>query len=1001
LSIVALGSALALDPNQPLSYIATHFTVEDGLPDNVVNAIVQTRNGILWVGTTAGLASFDGRHFTVMNLPGPASTSHGIVRALAEAPDGDLWVGTDNGLVRIPAAAVDHFESPLLTIYHPGDGRGDEIACLYVSHEGILWAGTNDGLYRFELGKLIQVIPAQVLRMAEGLDGHLLLITSQGFIEWNGHEIVKHPGLANRLGVQEGQIRHVFQDRTGAMWFCTPAGVARRVGDSFHRFRPYGVPRVEAHRAYQDPQGNVWVYTTAALYRASANRLEVLAPGVTARAIYADFDGNLWVGTNGDGLVRFKDRAVRMFTTADGLPSNVTMAVLSSHDGALWVGNNCGGLSVFDGKRFKTYNEKDGLSNSCVWALAEDGNHDLWIGTWFGGLYRFRGGRFTQYSKPEGLVSDIVLRIVVARDGSLWLATPSGASHMQNGRFRNYTIADGLSSDHVLSVYQDRGGNIWAETDGGIDRLAGDRFVPFSPARQKAGRLCIRFAEDSLGDLYAAVAPSGITLIEGNQFLSINDDLEVLDMVESPQRDLWFSGRNGIMRVAALDLKQSGQDRQAPLDYALFGRADGMNSTQCSVGAPDIALSPDGKLWVATVKGLAMLDLARLPRVNRKPKIFVGVVTIGPKTIPAGRELVLAPGTNHVELRFDAVDLTSPEDVRLQYRMDDVDSEWLEADTARTAIYTIIPAGTHAFRVRATGSDGVWDRTGIVYNVTQQPYFYQATWFRLVSLSALCFLLFAFYQVRVRRIIRQTHIRLEERLVERERIARELHDTLLQGFLSASMQLHVANNRLPAESPAKSLIVGVLDLMGQVIKDGRNAVRGLRLPGLDSDNLEQAFSRLPKELAVPQTVDFRVMVEGQARPLHPAIRDELYQIGREALANAVRHSQASAIEVELEYSDGQLRVVVRDNGCGVDEQILRSGREGHWGLSGMRERAGKIGSRLKVWSRVPGGTEIELSVPSHIAFRSHSGNGWPRWLRRFHPAKGQPENQKDGSERRR
>ena len=177
--------------------------------------------------------------------------------------------------------------------------------------------------------------------------------------------------------------------------------------------------------------------------------------------------------------------------------------------------------------------------------------------------------------------------------------------------------------------------------------------------------------------------------------------------------------------------------------------------------------------------------------------------------------------------------------------------------------------------------------------------------------------------------------------MERERIARELHDTLLQGFLSASMQLHVANNRLPAESPAKSLIVGVLDLMGQVIKDGRNAVRGLRLPGLDSDDLEQAFSRLPKELAVPQTVDFRVMVEGQARPLHPAIRDELYQIGREALANAVRHSQASAIEVELEYSDGQLRVVVRDNGCGVDEQILRSGREGHWGLSGMRERAGK------------------------------------------------------------
>lgn len=958
-----------------------------------MNAIVQTRNGLLWVGTMAGLASFDGQHFTVMDLRGPASISQGAVRALAEAPNGDLWVGTDNGLVLIPRAAVDHLEPPRLTIYHTGDGKGGEIACLYVSNEGILWAGTDQGLYRFESGKLLQVIPGvQVVRIAEGLDGHLLLISHQGFMEWNGHGIVEHPGLAKRLGVEEDKIYHVFQDRSGAMWFCTFKGVARRVGDSFYRFKPYGSSHNGAFRAYQDPQGNIWLYTQEALYRANANRLEVLAPGITARAIYADQDGNLWVGTNGDGLVRFKDRAVRMFTTADGLPSNVTMAVLFSHDGALWVGNNCGGLSEFDGKHFKTYSEKDGLSNSCVWALAEDGKHDLWIGTWAGGLYRFRGGRFTQYSKPQGLISDIVLRIIVARDGSLWIATPEGASHMQDGRFRNYTITDGLSSNHVSAVYQDRSGNIWAATDAGIDRLEGDRFIPFSPAQQKSGQLCNRLAEDSLGDLYAAMEPKGIDLIEGSQLFSINDDLEVLDMVESAHRDLWFSGRNGIMRVAADALKQSLRDRQAPLDYALFGRADGMDSTQCGVGAPDIALSPDGKLWVATVKGLAMLDLARLRGPNRKPRLFVGAVTIERKTIPAGRELVLPPGTHHVELRFDAVDLTSPEHTRLQYRMDGIDSDWLEADKSRRAIYSSIPAGTHAFHVRATGSAGAWDRAGIVYNVTQQPYPYQTTWFRLVSFSSLIFLLFAVYQIRIRQIIRQGHIRLEERVNERTRIARELHDTLLQTFHGLMFQFQAGRNLIPRrpEEAMRSLDEAINETE-KALAESRDAIKGLRSEPIAKGDLAELLRATSKELAASgmenhdlpkhdlsnqdlpkQDVPvFDLIEEGERRTLSPASKNEICRIGFEILRNAYRHSHAQRIEAEIRYDAHMLRLRIRDDGRGIDPKVLKEGgKAGHWGLRGLGERAERIGAKLDFWSEAGAGTEVQLAVPAAVAYET-------------------------------
>jgi signal transduction histidine kinase len=235
------------------------------------------------------------------------------------------------------------------------------------------------------------------------------------------------------------------------------------------------------------------------------------------------------------------------------------------------------------------------------------------------------------------------------------------------------------------------------------------------------------------------------------------------------------------------------------------------------------------------------------------------------------------------------------------------------------------------------------------------------------------------------RLTQQLNMRFEERLAERTRIAQELHDTLLQGFLSASMQLHVADDQLPVDSPAKPLVNRVLTLMGRVIDEGRNAVRGLRSGHDDSYDLGQAFSRVAQELGLRPEVDFRVVMEGMPRALHPVIRDEVYRIGRESLVNAFRHSRASKIEVEVDYSASNLRILVRDNGCGIDPQVLRAGRDGHWGLPGMRERAEKVGAKLRVWSRAAGGTEVELTVPGLVAFQSHASAPPRQRVTRFSP----------------
>jgi signal transduction histidine kinase/ligand-binding sensor domain-containing protein len=981
-SVVALGSSPTTD-----DYIRTNFTVEDGLPDNVVNAILQTGNGLLWVGTESGLASFDGREFIPIDLHVAGAPPQGSVGSLVEASNGDLWAGTHAGVVLIPRSALDQFDSAQLTYYQLSAGTSDEVESLYQTHDGVIWAGTNHGLYRQESGKFVSVISAlSVNRIAESLDGHLLLITGRGFVEWDGHRIIEHPGLAASLGVHDDQIFNVFQDRTGTMWYCTEAGIVRRGRHPLAQLHPYQVSRTAAFRTYEDPQGSVWVVSGIGLYRAIGDDLETPARDIRARSFYAGKDGELWVGTNGNGLIRLKRRVVRMYTSDDGLPNDTPMAVLSSHDGKVWVGGNCG-LSVFEGERFKIYRERDGLLNSCVWALAEDQNRDLWIGTYGGGLFRFRDGHFREYSLEQGLVSKVVLQIAVGHDGSLWIATPDGVSHMQNQHFQNYTVAEGLSNNQVFSIYQDRSGGVWADTQGGIDRLVGDRFVPLSSAQTRDGPLSIRLAEDSLGDLYAMNSPRGISLIENNRLIAVNENLKVLDMVESSQHDLWFSGIDGIIRIALNDLKKSVTDRDAPLDYARFDRADGMNSIQCSVGAPNMAITPDDKLWVATVKGLAMLDLARLQQANIKPKIFVGAVTIGKNKVHAGSELILAPGTHHVELHLKAVDLASPEKVRLQYRMDSVDAVWLDADATRTAIYTNIPVGTHALHVRASGSDGVWDRTGILYNVTQRPYFYQTTWFAVVSVSALLFLLFAVYLIRVRQIIRQTHVRHEERLVERERIARELHDTLLQSFQGLTLHFQRARNLLPERaSEAMRTLDRALDGAEQAIVEGRDAIRDLRSPAPAAHGLAEEITSLGEELVANDNnrdpVQFRVVVEGSAQTLHPNVHIEIFRIAREALRNAFSHSQARRIETEVAYGSNLFRLRVRDDGKGIDPKVLnRAERIGHWGLAGMRERAQRLGGELEMWSEPGAGTEIELRVPAPIVYGSSSvrNHFWLFW----------------------
>jgi signal transduction histidine kinase/ligand-binding sensor domain-containing protein len=950
-------SAHALDPTQPFSsYIRTHFN-DEKVELSTVNEIVQSRDGFLWVVPgSRNLSRFDGQHFTSLSLPDS--------RHMALAPNGDLWVGGSE-LIQIPAAALNQFGALQTTSYRIGEGSSNIIS-LHFSRGGILWVGTNKGLYRFDQGVFsLQLPQVEVRNIEESINGDLLVITSLGFIVWNGSRAMPQSELAAQLGLRVDQIFHVFEDKRGITWFSTASGMARRVGASIEKLQPWG-PKYGAYRGYEDPQGNVWVIGAHGLFRATAAGLEVADASIKVRCIYGDQDGNLWIGTNGDGLFRFKDRSVRMVTIADGLPNNTVMAVLTSHDGTLWTGFNCGGVTHFDGHSFHTYNEKDGLLNSCVWSLAEDANHDLWIGTYGGGAFRFHNGSFTQYSKGQGLISDIVAAIVPTRDGSLWFATRSALTRLRNGEVRNYTKADGLSSSSILSIYEDRSGGIWIGSTKGLDRLDGDRFLKVSAIPNDESYL---LGEDSSGHLYVGVGEKDIFRVSNGELIDVGTAHSATYMTKTGEGDLWFNGSTLFRIPLASAEKRRAPDE--PLDVVSFEVTDGLLSPEGSIGYPNSALTRDGKLWMATVQGLAMFDLPRLRKSDRKPGIYMEELTVGRNQQLPGQQLVLAPGTSHVELRFDAIEITSPEKIRMQYRMDGVDSEWLDVTPPGRAVYSTLPPGTHAFHVRASNRDGIWDRTGIVYLITQKPFFYQTTWFRVAMIATALLLVIGLYRLRLRQATARLNARFDERLAERTRIARELHDTLLQTIQGSKLVADDALERATDFTHLHGKVEQLSRWLGQATQEGRAALNSLRASSVETNDLAAALRRATEECSLEKSMAVKFTVTGAPRDTHPIPRDEIYRIGYEAIRNACEHSSATQLEVSLNYTQ-DLTLSVKDDGIGMEASVVTEGRPGHFGLQGMRERARQIGSKLTLVSAPDSGTEITLVVPDSVIYRKPS-----------------------------
>lgn len=985
----------ALDRDRTLTqFYHTAWTAKDGAPSQI-SSLAQTEDGYLWIGSARGLYKFDGVEFTQYLPPAGVSFPSHNVSSLLATPDGGLWITFR------PAGAAFLKAGQIKVFSRPEELPKAEIFRIAQDLDGRFWAGTLTGLALFDGKRWLDLgsdwnMPSQrVWAMFADRDGNFWVSI--------GETVAFLPRGAKsfqQTGLRTPGVAQIAQANDGRLWMTQWRRNIRTMPGV------NGVPaaneaelQVEAVSVYFDRAGSLWmsdyhdgVKRVRFPERLAKDRLtddlqEIESFGAsdgltsnTAFNFFEDREGNVWASSS-KGLDRFSYRPF----VAVGLPASYSnLTLLAGERGEVWVATTIRNslLRVSGEKVIKEGGPME------VASVFRDSSETIWWGN-ADGIWKQQRNQFVFFPRPENL-SGGVWEIFPADDpGGLWARMgDTGLAHFNNGVWAGRETPKGLPKKGPSCSFRDQQGRIWlGYSTGDVYFLEGGQVRSFSRDDGiDIGKIKVirgRGAQIWLG------GETGLAMFNNGRFSSVNPAGEpfgaVSGIVETEDGGLWLNESHGIVHIPASERRRLLTDPVHHISYRLYTILDGIpGGPQINYTVSTVVEASDGRLWFATDSGLAWIDPTRIEQNNLPPPVVVKSLTTDEKTYQSTEILKLPKGTENLRINYTALSLSVPERVRFKYLLEGVDDNWREAGTHREAFFTNLGPGLYRFRVIASNNDGVWNEEGAVLEFTILPMFYQTNWFLGLCFTTLVTLVWLGYKWRVRQVQSLLHLQFQERLAERTRIAQDLHDKLLQGFVSAKMQLFTEVHDLPPETPKTKRLKSVYELLGQLIEEGRNTVKDLRASEYDEfTDFEKQFLKIREEFDDDKNVDFRIVISGTQRLLHPLVGNEILQIGHEALINAFRHSRATTIEMEIEYGIKSFNLSVRDNGCGIDSEILRSGREGHWGLTGMRERAEKIRAQIKIWSRVNAGTEVVVSVPRRFAFKDPGLSS--DWIRKLIP----------------
>jgi signal transduction histidine kinase/ligand-binding sensor domain-containing protein len=677
---------------------------------------------------------------------------------------------------------------------------------------------------------------------------------------------------------------------------------------------------------FEDREGDLWLGT-------ESNGVSVLrAPKFTmhggsdaaVQCVFEDHAGVVWLGTNGQGLERISDTDTHRYTTGDGLASNVVFSLAEASDGTLLVGTP-DGLNLLKDNQVRVLTSADGLPDDFVRSLLGNRDGSIWIGT-RRGLSVWRGGHVQTYTRADGLGSDLVGALLRSRDGDLWIGTLEGLTRFASGKFKSYTVADGLSSNIITSLYEDSAGALWLGTeDGGLNRFAQGQIASF-PAGLGLPRAIYGIAEDYHGQL-------------------------------------WMASNNGIFRASRSELNDFAERRTKAVTVVPYGTSDGLSISEISgSGHPAEWKAQDGTLWFATLKGAAALSrqdncLNRVP----PPAAVEGIAVDGLFYSPGDLREV-QPGHARLVFEYAGLSFVAPQKVRFKYKLSGFDRDWVDAGTQRTAFYTNLPPGYYSFEVMARNNDGYWSAAPASVGFRMLPHFFQTFWFSGLVIASLGFAAYGVYLWRISEI----EGRFRAVLAERNLIAREIHDSLAQGFIGVSVQLEIVSRLLTTSlDSAQDHLQQARILVRESLTEARRAIWELRSPHDEGADLAARLSNIAKQVASNSGLKIQIDVRGAYRPVGSQLEEELLKITKEALTNVVRHADARKVSIDLVFEPKKLRMTIKDDGRGFSPDQYSGAHEGHFGMKGMRERAAQVSATLVVASEVGQGTEVSLEAPVH------------------------------------
>ncbi len=974
------------------------YSAAEGAP-SLVTAFAQSTDGMLWLGTIAGLFRFDGVRFVRYPEPGdePLPSSH--IRALVAAPDGGLWVGFLQG-------GMSYLREGRVRSYGLADGLGPAAMQFAWDHEGTLWAVVSAGAARFRDHHWEVVAKIEHARgVAEDPAGRLWIATTD-------HVLVREPGQSEFHGVADVKLPYntypyIAASPHGGIWSLLPGGTLRRldpVADAGDDDQRLTIPHEGRTPLLFDRDGNLW-FGGDALYRISADQLPetTRTPGSAASverfshldglsagfvtALFQDREGNIWVATN-SGIDRFSHtNAVRLSLP---LCAGIGYALVAGEGGTLWAAcprndSPHGSLTeIRDGRivaqrdteKFTAgYRDTDGrvwfggpdalahLDNDAVVAtplpealhgwdvqlITRDRDGTLWLSMMSQGVFRVADGRWSLF---EPLPKNMAIAETTDAQGTMWFGyTDSRVARVQGRDVRLFDARDGLKIGHVTAILA-QGGQIWAGGELGFARLNGAAFVP------------VRSGCDS--------SFSGISGI-----------------VATPSGDLWLNAIGGIVHLRHEELQRVIGDSGHPAQCEIFDSLDGVAGFPIQTRPQPTALATtDGRLWFALSSGIISIDADHLVRNALAPPVNIRSIGSDGKVYPnRGAILRLPIHTEDVRVDYTAGSLTIPERVHFRYKLDGSNKDWQDGGSRRDAVFTNLRPGRYAFQVVASNNDGVWNDAGATVRFEIPPAFTQTQWFLELCIAAGGASVWLLFMLRLRQARAKIRGRLEERLAERERIARDLHDTLLQGVQGLMYTVHAGAERLPKTEPTRAMLEDALARADSLISDGRDHVMGLRRESSDLELLEEQISGLISRLSPAAAGKVNLTTSGAARLVTHSVSEEITRIVGEAVQNSVTHAAANHIDIVIQYSDEALTVRICDDGRGFDRSRFEQGSPSrHFGLLGMSERAQRVGGQLEILSRESEGTQVVLRIPGERAYESSHVRGFWARLFRFGPS---------------